>query len=543
MSINLWTTTAACALAVGLSAMPALAMSGDGGVSHVLLISIDGMHSVDFANCANGLPTVNGGAPYCPNLAALASTGLNYTYAYTTKPSDSFPGLIGLITGGTPRSTGTFYDVSYDRALSPPAQTTPYGIVGGATLCPGTVGTQVGFDEEIDTDYTLLNGGGGINPAYLPRDPKNGCAPVYPHTFIKMNTIFEVIKQAGGYTAWSDKHPSYDFANGPSGQGVDDLYTPEINSIPVALPQITRFTCNPLPDLTAVSSSNSWTDSFLNIRCYDELKVQAILHEIDGFDHTGTVSKPTPNIFGMNFQAVSVGEKLVENSLGLTGGYIDGQGAPSASLFKEIKYVDAAIGEMVNHLRAARLYSSTTIIVTAKHGQSPIDIKRLLRIPADNPNLNPPSAYVPNAVQADEDDISMLWLLNSSRTPSGIAAVVQTLETNAANIGASGGEIFYGPQLSLLFNANDSRTPDIIVAPDVGVVYTGGQGKVSEHGGWANDDTRVMLLASNPNYSAQSIYTPVQTVSVAPTILKLLGLQPGKLEAVRNEGAPVLPGF
>ncbi len=137
----------------------------------------------------------------------------------------------------------------------------------------------------------------------------------------------------------------------------------------------------------------------------------------------------------------------------------------------------------------------------------------------------------------------MLWLLNSSRTPSGIAAVVQTLETNAANIGASGGEIFYGPQLSLLFNANDSRTPDIIVAPDVGVVYTGGQGKVSEHGGWANDDTRVMLLASNPNYSAQSIYTPVQTVSVAPTILKLLGLQPGKLEAVRNEGAPVLPGF
>jgi hypothetical protein len=105
------------------------------------------------------------------------------------------------VTGGSPRSTGAFYDVSYDRALSSPAQTTPYGIPGGA--CPGTVGTQVGFDEEIDIDYTKLDAGGGINPAYLPRDPKNGCAPVYPHQFIRVNTLFEVVKAA--YTAWSDK--------------------------------------------------------------------------------------------------------------------------------------------------------------------------------------------------------------------------------------------------------------------------------------------------------------------------------------------------
>jgi hypothetical protein len=103
------------------------------------------------------------------------------------------------VTGGSPRSTDAFYDVSYDRLLSPPAQTTPYGIVGGPGLCPSVVGTQVGFDEEIDIDLTKLDAGGGINPAYLPRDPKNNCAPVYPHQFIRVNTMFEVVKAAGGY--------------------------------------------------------------------------------------------------------------------------------------------------------------------------------------------------------------------------------------------------------------------------------------------------------------------------------------------------------
>ena len=53
-----------------------------------------------------------------------------------------------------------------------------------------------------------------------------------------MNTLFEVVKAAGGYTAWTDKHQSYELTNGRSGKGVDDFYAPEINSIPVALPQV-----------------------------------------------------------------------------------------------------------------------------------------------------------------------------------------------------------------------------------------------------------------------------------------------------------------
>jgi Type I phosphodiesterase / nucleotide pyrophosphatase len=187
----------------------------NGSFQRVLLISIDGMHSLDFANCSR--------AGTCPNLQRLAQTGINYLQASTPKPSDSFPGLTALVTGASPRTAGMYYDVSYDRYLAPPKKTTPYGINAGT--CPGTRGTQIGFDEQADTDLTMLDGGGGINPDYLPRDPYT-CAPVYPHSFLRVNTIFEVIKGNGGYTAWSDKHPSYDFVHGPSGKGVNDLWSP-----------------------------------------------------------------------------------------------------------------------------------------------------------------------------------------------------------------------------------------------------------------------------------------------------------------------------
>src|ERR1700678_2067183 len=84
-------------------------------IQHVLLISIDGMHALDFINCVNGISGANGGLPYCPNMAALKPNGIDYLFAYTSQPSDSFPGLMALMTGGSPRSVGAFYDDAYDR--------------------------------------------------------------------------------------------------------------------------------------------------------------------------------------------------------------------------------------------------------------------------------------------------------------------------------------------------------------------------------------------------------------------------------------------
>ena len=539
------------AMVLGLAAAhPAPAGAGF-GVNYVLLISIDGMHALDFANCAKGIVGINGGAPYCPNLSVLSEHGAIYTQTSTSRPSDDFPGLTALVTGGSPRSTGLFYDVSYDRSLSPPAKTTPYGIPGGAALCPSVVGTQIGFDEEIDIDLTRLDAGGGINPDYLPRDPKNNCAPVYPHSFIRVNTLFEVVQASGGYTAWSDRNPAYELTNGRSGHGVDDFYGPEISSIPVPLPQVKLMNCDPLPDQSAVFST--WTESFANIQCYDSLKVQAILNEIDGMNHDGTALRRVPNVFGMNFQVVSVGQKLVENSIDEVGGYTDGVGTPSKPLLGEIQFVDAAIGKLVAELKSRGLYQQTVIIISAKHGQSPINPKRLLRIPADAPAGQPPSSILSPGgvgkkfpvVQALEDDSSLLWLRNNS--PTATAKAVALLEANAAPIGANGGQFFYGRYLALMFSdpatPEGSRTPNIIVAPNAGVVYTDVKDKVADHGGFAHDDTTVMMLVAHPAMAPTTVYSPVETAQVAPTILRLLGLDPGSLIAVQKEGTQVLPGI
>jgi predicted AlkP superfamily pyrophosphatase or phosphodiesterase len=86
-----------------------------GEIKRVLLISIDGMHAVDFANCAHGIGTANNGEPYCPALAGLAKTGINYVAANTSRPSDSFPGLTAIVTGGSPALTGVYYDVASIR--------------------------------------------------------------------------------------------------------------------------------------------------------------------------------------------------------------------------------------------------------------------------------------------------------------------------------------------------------------------------------------------------------------------------------------------
>jgi hypothetical protein len=78
----------------------------------------------------------------------------------------------------------------------------------------------------------------------------------------------------------------------------------------------------------------------------------------------------------------------------------------------------------------------------------------------------------------------------------------------------------------------------------VGVVYTGSTAKQSEHGGFAHDDTNVMLLVSGGGLrEGRTVTSFVETSQVAPTILKILGLDPESLDAVRIEGTPVLPGL
>src|SRR6202040_3668044 len=209
------------------------------------------------------------------------------------------------------------------------------------------------------------------DPAKLNRDPFKKCAPVYAWNFIRTNSIYGVIHDAGGFTAWSDKHAAYAAVSGHTDGAlpvnVDYFYSPEVNSNIVALPAgtVTAFgdDCSSIIDPTG----GDWTTSFVEIRCYDQLKVKAVVNWIKGKTHLGGSNAPVPAIFGMNFQAVSVGQKLIEN--GVSGGYTDAAADPTPSMSGEIQFVDAAIGQMVEALTDRGLLRSTTIIITAKHGQ------------------------------------------------------------------------------------------------------------------------------------------------------------------------------
>jgi arylsulfatase A-like enzyme len=221
---------------------------------------------------------------------------------------------------------------------------------------------------------------------------------------------------------------------------------------------------------------------------------------------------------------------------------------PGAKLLQEVEFVDASIGDIVGALKARGIYDDTLLIITAKHGGSPIDPALYVADGANTPATLLGSA-IPfsesplntTGIGATEDDVSVLWLNKGA----SVSAAVELLESNAAAIGL--GQIYYGPSLWLNYNVGgtdpgqDPRTPDIIVTPNVGVTYSGSTTMIADHGGFAHDDTNVMLLVANPRFSALTVSAATATAQVAPTILKALGLDPTALDAVRAEGTSVLP--
>jgi hypothetical protein len=531
----------AVALSIGLigATFPAPARAndelGDGHkIKHVLLISVDGLHALDVANYVAAHPD--------SALAALSSHGITYSNARTPANSDSFPGLLALVTGGSPISHGLFYDVSYNRGIFDPTNT---------SCTPPAGNTQV-FDESIDqysgTPPPLSLD--KINVAALPNhlDENGNCVRLFPHQALKANTIFEVVRSEGGHTAWADKHPAYDLVNGPSGKGVEDLYTPEITNV-------------------------GGLDNTVSVVCTvnnDALKVQGILNQIKGLKHDGKPGPGVPAVFGMNFQAVSVGQKLesdnkdgscVADTLfnGQPGGYKDGAGTPTAVLVYGLQKTDEALGSMIKALKAQHIYDSTLFIVSAKHGQSPINPAKVnkpghfadlvaalaLKQGASNDpgvvaiananNCNPPAQQACGFVQ--DDDIALIWLGDQSQTD----VVAAYLNANAGPLFID--EVMAGNEIKIKFNdpLKDSATPDVIVQPVYGTIYTGSSKKNAEHGGFSFGDTNVGLIVSNPGLHARTVKTPVATSQVAASILKALGIDPSELQAVRKEGTTVLP--
>jgi Type I phosphodiesterase / nucleotide pyrophosphatase len=578
------------------------------GVQHVLLISVDGMHQSDLDWYIANHPG--------SELAKLASGGAEFTNNHTSDPSDSDPGGTAIMTGGDPRATGVYYDVEYSHAVDEagaactPGQPATGGDViydspddklnAVPDLIPGNTSGQTfpSFDEGgsiypggDDKNPGLIMGltpapQSGLNPGSFPVDPKT-CQPIQPWDYLKVNSIFGVIHNAGLRTAWSDKHAIYTSFNGhgSGGTAIDDFFGPEIDSQAVE------------PNGTPYPSDTDWAHDDAATKQYDGYKVQAVINELNGYDHSGKNYVGTPAILGMNFQTVSVAQKvdsastLIKNADGsytespadcgsstppdplCLAGYYPGTTTPRPLLASALDYVNAQLAAMDDAIQAnPQTRGTTAIIVTAKHGQSPQNPLLLKRIP-DGPIINAINAAWtaktgdPNKliVAGTDDDLWQSYLSVKTQAAadfvknylwnhSATAVLYNNDGNNTRGPNGNGTEqvphsglaqIYAGHEAARFFGVpyGDPRYPDVFGRVQVGTVYTGGT-KIAEHGGDNPNDRDVPLLVYAPGTVRPSSSDRwVETTQVAPTILRLLGLDPRALDAVQIEGTQVLPGI
>ena len=581
---------AVSAAALGtLAALPQTAGASNrpAASQHVLLISVDGMHQSDLDWYVATHPH--------STLAELAGHGAEYTNAATSNPSDSDPGGTALMSGGNPRSTGVYYDVEYSHnvdeagASCTPGQAPTGGDViydspdDALAAVPDFItasnGTFPSFDENgsiypngHDTDPAkilgLHNDASSLSSATFPVDPAT-CSPITPWDYLGDNTIFQVAHAAGLRTAWSDKHATYLSFNGPGSnlQAIDDYFGPEIDSQAVE------------PNGVPYPQDDDWAHIDAATKQYDGYKVQAIVNEIDGYDHAHTAKVGTPAIFGMNFQTLSVAQKIPSDSANLIGpdkngnyttsapqpgGYqlVNGTLVPGPVVAGALDYVDAQLGRFVATIKKDHLEKSTTVIVTAKHGQSPVDPRQIVTI-SDGPiiaQINADWAALPGhtgqtlIVAGTDDD---LWQSYLSDRSQAAADFVRTelwnttvtgydVNKNPVQVAHAGlAQIWDGASAANFFGVavNDGRYPDVFGEVQPGVIYTGPGKKLAEHGGMNVDDRHVLMVVNGPGIKKQVSNQYVETRQVAPTILSLLGLDPQSLNAVRVEGTAPLPGL
>jgi hypothetical protein len=551
---------------------------------HVLLISIDGMHQSD-------LDWYVANHPSSP-LAKLTHGGVEFTNAATSNPSDSDPGGTALMTGGSPQSTGIYYDVEYSHKTDEPgAPCTPGQPATGGDVVydspddalpsvndlidPATA-TFPSFDENgsifangVDHNpaaiMNLKNDASSFNVSTFAVDPAT-CTNVTPWDYLGDNTIFQVIHNAGMRTAWSDKHAVYMSFNGPgsNGQSIDDYFGPEIDSQAVE------------PNGVPYPQDDDWAHIEAAAKQYDGYKVHAILNEIDGRDHSGRSQVGTPAIFGMNFQAVSVAQKIRSTPTTLVGpdangdyttsapqpgGYqrVDGRLVPGPVVSSALDYVDAQLGRMVSEIRKDGLAGSTTIIVTAKHGQSPQDPSKLVTVP-DGPiitaiNTAWQQTHPDNAkliVAGTDDDLWQSYLSDNSQAACDFVktylwdhtAQGDDVNQNPVTVQHSGlAQIWAGADAAHFFGVavDDGRYPDVFGKVQEGIVYSKPT-KLAEHGGMNTGDRHVLMVVNGPDIRGRVDSASVETTQVAPTVLALLGLDPNQLTAVQKEGTQALPG-
>ena len=570
---------------------------------HVLILSVDGLRSADLQD-----PALQ---PYLTNINSLRTMGVTYPNAFTTSPSDSFPGTLAWLTGAGPATTGVYYDDSYVRNLTAPIA--PFnGDPSGNASSP--LGTEAPFFEAIDYSIPAdpskpdptnvlwrLDGGGyvsgdptkplvqgnygkeSIDPTRLPQNCSSGtCKPVYPWQYLKpgINTIFNVAHQAGLYTAFSDKHAgAYNIVQGPGGKAIDDYYSPEINASVILdstgrLVDAISFDANGKPVIDP--NAAVVTDSTQYTKPYDDLKVQAILNEINGKNALGTKNAPVPNIFEMNFQAVSVAQKALNGGIDNAGNPTNNPRAtgatpptgPSSVLVDALQHTDESIGKILTAINSnPRLVGKTLVILVAKHGQDPR--KGVGNLLHDNliPSAIASHLGDPGAVsQATQDDVALIWLKDQSKI-ANVSNYLRSLKTLPLCTGADSGsptaKPTCNPGIANVYSGTrafevglapspkpDNRTPDLFVRALPGYIFVGNPAKgkkIAEHGAlFTPDATNIALVVGGAGLPSEvqgtTVARKVKTTQIAVTVLEALGLNPELLTGVRIEDTDALPG-
>ena len=153
---------------------------------HVLIVSIEGLRAVNLANFVASHPE--------STLGELSRRGVTFTNAHVPWP-DSAAGLMAIVTGGSPISTGIFSGEGYDRALA-------------RSGCAPSA-----------TELNLKARSAEVRTASA------GCGVEAVHQLVRVNSMFDLVHAAGGRTAWADANAAHaDLLRGPSGSGLDEVF-------------------------------------------------------------------------------------------------------------------------------------------------------------------------------------------------------------------------------------------------------------------------------------------------------------------------------
>lgn len=483
----------------------------------------------------------------CLNIVVFVKSGVMYVNVYMLGLLDLFLGFVVLVMGGLLKMVGLFYDVLYDCNL----------YVLSDIMCLGKQGWNVVFDEMIGIDvqnggvFVYFDGGGVFNLQVILYVKVNGqCVLVYLYNYVKINMVFEVVKVGvlNVCIVWVDKYVwGYDWLNGWLGIGVDDLMCIEINLIDLVINIV-------------------YIDVYLYIVCFDNLYVQVLINQIGGCDLIGMKIVLVLMLFGMNFQMLSVVQKVLVVK---GGGYFDVDFMLNGQVVNVIMYVDDVIGYVVVVLKQVNLYLLMVVIVMLKYGQLLSDYMKFVKngdmlmklFEVNNffdlngnfgqnnmmmGNLNDGLGLVGMGF-VQIDDVGLIWFCDCSQCMVVVQMLKVNFGCNVLGICVDGLQVYvlYGVVFVECFgDLVNGCMLDIVVQLNLGVIYMLSMKKDEEYGGNVLDDSYFGLFVLYLGiYCVCMVNDFVGMKQVVLMIFVLFGVDLCLLQVVVVENMCVLLGF